>query len=140
MSGRNYNHAQVTEYWQYVWDRDSAYELDISESTVGTYRTQATERLDEQVKVIRRMLRQQQADQQEEGIKEIAREAVETLRDCGVEVEFEIEPETDQGTDASANGTTLLSNRNRACQRKRLTGFKQGPVEGAHAPREWRLV
>jgi DNA-binding CsgD family transcriptional regulator len=81
-------------------------ELGISESTVGTYRTRATERLDEQVKVIRRMLRQQQADEREEGIKEIAREAVNTLRDCGVGVEFEIEPETDQDTDASANGTT----------------------------------
>jgi hypothetical protein len=51
------------------------------------------------------MLRQQQADQREEGIKEIAREAVETLRDCGVEVEFEIEPETDQDTNASVDGT-----------------------------------
>ncbi|WP_436934613.1 leucine--tRNA ligase [Halovenus marina] len=28
MSGRNYNHAQVTEYWQYVWNREHAYELD----------------------------------------------------------------------------------------------------------------
>jgi DNA-binding CsgD family transcriptional regulator len=81
-------------------------ELDISESTVGTYRTRATERLDEQVEVIRWMLQQQQADQREESIKEIAREAVETLRDCGVEVEFEIEPETDQDTDASVDGTT----------------------------------
>ena len=81
-------------------------ELDISESTVGTYRTRATERLDEQVKVIRRMLRQQQADQREESIRKIAREAVETLRDCGVKVEFEIESETDQETDASADGTT----------------------------------
>ena len=82
-------------------------ELDISESTVGTYRTRATERLDEQVEVIRRMLRQQQDDQREEGIKEIAREAVETLRDCGVEVEFEIESETDE-SDTSTEETTSV--------------------------------
>ena len=77
-------------------------ELDIAESTVGTYRSRATERLDEQVKAIRQMLRQQQADQREESIKEIAREAVERLRDCGIEVKFEIEPEDDEGTSVSA--------------------------------------
>ena len=70
-------------------------ELGISESTVGTYRTRATERLKSQIKAMRLMLRQQQADQREESIKKIAEEAVNCLRDCGVEVEFEIEPETD---------------------------------------------
>ena len=28
MSDGNYNHARVAEYWQYVWDREDAYELD----------------------------------------------------------------------------------------------------------------
>ena len=72
-------------------------ELDISESTVGTYRHRATTKLSEQVKVIRRMLRQQQADQREENIQEIAREAVECLRDCGIDVEFHIESEENTG-------------------------------------------
>ena len=66
-------------------------ELDISESTVGTYRTRATDRLDRQVKSMKLMLRQQQADQREESIEEIAREAVECLRDRGVEVDFEVQ-------------------------------------------------
>jgi Response regulator containing a CheY-like receiver domain and an HTH DNA-binding domain len=70
-------------------------ELGIAESTVGTYRSRATEKLNDQVKVIRRMLRQQQADQQQKNIKKIAREAVERLKDCGIEVEFEIEPNKD---------------------------------------------
>lgn len=82
-------------------------ELGISESTVGTYRNRATERLDEQVEVIGRMLRQQQDDQREENIREIAREAVNTLRECGVEVEFEVKPEPDESdTGASAVETT----------------------------------
>jgi DNA-binding CsgD family transcriptional regulator len=67
-----------------------AEELGISQSTVGTYRNRATDKLDEQVKVARRMLRQQQADQREENIVAIAREAVECLRGCGFEVEFGI--------------------------------------------------
>ena len=71
-------------------------ELEIAESTVGTYRTRATERLDEQVQAIKLMLRQQQADERDEGIEKVAREAVERLKDCGVDVEFEIEPETDK--------------------------------------------
>jgi len=66
-------------------------ELGISESTVGTYRVRATNRLDGQVKAIKLMLRQQQADQRQESIEEIAREAVECLRTCGVEVEFEVQ-------------------------------------------------
>lgn len=80
-------------------------ELEITESTVGTYRTRATERLDEQVQAVKLMIRQQQADQREENIKEIARKAVERLRDCGVDVEFEIEPETDK-LDTSTEETT----------------------------------
>ena len=72
-------------------------ELGISESTVGTYRHRATKKLNEQVKVIRRMLRQQQADQQKENIQKIAREAVECLRDCGIDVEFHIESEENTG-------------------------------------------
>lgn len=81
-----------------------AEELEISESTVGTYRTRATDKLEEQVEVARRLLRQQRADQREENIKAIAREAVNCLRDCGTEVAFEIEPdeETDESTDESA--------------------------------------
>jgi hypothetical protein len=80
-------------------------ELEIAESTVGTYRTRATERLDEQVQAIKLMINQQQADQREENIKEIARKAVERLRDCGVDVEFEIEPATDE-SDTSTEETT----------------------------------
>jgi DNA-binding CsgD family transcriptional regulator len=66
-------------------------ELGISESTVGTYRYRANERLDEQVEAITKMLRQQQADQRKESIRKIAQEAVDCLRDCGVEVEFEVQ-------------------------------------------------
>jgi predicted transcriptional regulator len=98
-------------------------ELGISESTVGTYRYRANERLDEQVEVIERMLRQQQDDQREEGIKEIAREAVETLRDCGVEVEFEIEPETDESdTGTSAVETTSTQQPQSATATVDMTG------------------
>jgi DNA-binding CsgD family transcriptional regulator len=79
-------------------------ELGISESTVGTYRTRATNRLDRQVEAIKLMLRQQQADQREKDIREIAREAVERLRDCGVEVAFKIEPEPDE-MNTSTEGT-----------------------------------
>lgn len=67
-----------------------AEELGISESTVGTYRNRATDKLEEQVKVARRIVRQQQADQQEENLVAIAEEAVECLEDCGIEVELEI--------------------------------------------------
>jgi len=85
-------------------------ELDIAESTVGTYRSRATEKLGEQVKVIRRMLRQQQADQQEENIKEIAREAVERLRDCGIDVEFKLETAEFADETASTPQTQTTTN------------------------------
>lgn len=83
-------------------------ELGIAESTVRTYRTRATNRLDGQVRAIRQMLRQQQTDQREQSIKEIAKEAVECLSDCGIEVEFEIEPKPDGDTDVSADETTPI--------------------------------
>lgn len=69
-------------------------ELDISESTVGTYQSRAMEKLKDQVDVINKMLRQQQADQQEENIKQITRQAIDCLRDCGLNVTFEIEPDS----------------------------------------------
>ena len=97
--------AEVVRRSRTSSDEVVANELGISESAVQTYRYRANERLNEQVKVIRSMLRQQQDDQRKENIREIAREAVETLRDCGVEVEFEIEPEPDDDTDASVDGT-----------------------------------
>ncbi|WP_302080476.1 leucine--tRNA ligase [Salinibaculum rarum] len=36
MSQRSYNHARVQEYWQYVWDREDAYEL-ADDATDPTY-------------------------------------------------------------------------------------------------------
>ena len=35
MSQRSYNHARVQEYWQYVWEREDAYQLD--DATDSTY-------------------------------------------------------------------------------------------------------
>ena len=65
--------------------------LGIEETTVGTYRYRANQKLDQQVKIARQLLREQEADQREEGLIEIAREAVECLRDRGVEVDFEVQ-------------------------------------------------
>lgn len=65
--------------------------LGIEETTVGTYRYRANQKLDQQVKIARQLLREQEADQREEGLIEIAREAVECLRNRGVEVDFEVQ-------------------------------------------------
>lgn len=56
--------------------------LGIEETTVGTYRYRANKKLDQQVEIARRLLREQEAD---------PREAVECLRDRGVEVDFEVQ-------------------------------------------------
>jgi Bacterial regulatory proteins, luxR family. len=69
----------------------TADELGISESTVGTYRTRATNRLDRQKQGIKLMLRQQKADKRGESIKEIAEEAVECLRSLGIDAELDVQ-------------------------------------------------
>ena len=102
LSTQEFNVVRLTQNNSYATVAD---ELDISESTVGTYRSRATKKLDEQVEVIKKMLQQQQIDQQEENIKEIARETVECLRDCGIDVELEIEPDTSTGKTASTPQT-----------------------------------
>ena len=91
LSTQEFNVVRLTQDKSYATVAD---ELDISESTVGTYRSRATKKLDEQVEVIKKMLQQQRIDQQEENIKEIAREIVACLRDCGIDVELEVSPES----------------------------------------------
>ena len=91
LSTQEFNVVRLTQSYSYATVAD---ELDISESTVGTYRSRATKKLDEQVEVIKKMLQQQRIDQQEENIKEIAQEIVACLRDCGIDVEFEVSPES----------------------------------------------
>ena len=102
LSTQEFNVVRLSRSKSYATIAD---ELDISESTVGTYRSRATKKLDEQVEVIKKMLQQQQIDQQEENIKEIARETVECLRDCGIDVELEIEPDTSPEKIASTQQT-----------------------------------
>lgn len=70
---------------------DIAEDLDISESTVGTYRTRANKKLESQVKNIRIMLEQQYQDGQRDNLEEIAKESVERLKDLGVDAELDIE-------------------------------------------------
>ena len=87
LSTQEFNVVRLTQDKSYATVAD---ELEISESTVGTYRSRATHKLDEQVEVIEKMLRQQQIDRREENIKKIARTAAECLKDSGIEAELRI--------------------------------------------------
>jgi len=100
LSTQEFNVVRLTQDKSYATVAD---ELEISESTVGTYRSRATNKLNEQVEVIEKMLRQQQIDRREENIKKIARTAAECLKDCGIEAELRIGKDDSTGTEENAS-------------------------------------
>jgi DNA-binding CsgD family transcriptional regulator len=81
-------------------------ELGIAESTVGTYYNRATEKLDEQVAVMKTMLDQQRDACRDADIATIARYAVERLHDDGVDAQLTVNDIEKAATDTSTQSTT----------------------------------
>lgn len=86
----------LSEREEEVINKEGSYEkiaeqMDIGKSTVGTYKNRAKSKLDQQVDIIKIMLRQQYQDNRKKDVKEIAEESVETLKDLGIDAELKIE-------------------------------------------------